>query len=283
MTRDTHRQSVPDRARRRAIRAYAARLGVPYSVAARLLKAQTARPLGRYADVLPTTGEDHRAWLFALRESRRFDLRVRDTRLAADLPLGRAAHLTDRFPALRGTTSLYDGEDRQTVLAMLYAVVAFESPAVVPSPAELSWVAELGEETAVDTACSELDRAARLLLDQESWRLWTRVEAALAAGLASGERRVRDAATGLDRELRSVVLRHSLDGARQTLDAVLTAAFDGHAPGTRVRIAAGQHAGRTGTVVGAHWQPAGGPPTGYEIRTDPETVTVSGADIATPD
>jgi hypothetical protein len=154
-------------------------------VAARLLRAQSSRSHPRQLDDLPAFGEDHRAWLFALRESRRFALRVRDTRLATDLPLGRAAHLVERFPAVLGSGSNGDGgEGRQTVLAMLYTVVAFESPRIVPSAAELAWVAELGEETAVDTVCSALDRAARLLLDQESWRLWTRVEAALAAVLA---------------------------------------------------------------------------------------------------
>ena len=81
MTRDTHRHSVPDRARRREIRAYAARLGVSYSVAARLLAAQKSRPsIGLPVDP-PAPGGDHRAWLFALRESRRFDLRVRDTQI----------------------------------------------------------------------------------------------------------------------------------------------------------------------------------------------------------
>jgi hypothetical protein len=278
MTRDTQRQSVPDRARRRAIRAYAARLGVPYSVAARLLRTQNSWPLKRHRDDLPATGEDHRAWLFALRESRRFAVRVHDTRLAADVPLGRATHLTERFPSM--SDALYAGERRRTVLGMLYAVAAFESPATVPSAAELAWVAELGEETAVDTACSALDRAARLLLDQESWRLWPRVEAALTAGIAGDDRRVRDAAVTLDRDLRSVVLRHSLDGARHTLDAVLTIAVAGHPPGTRVRIVAGTHGGREGIVVGARWR-AAGPPAGYEIRADADTLTVAGADIAT--
>jgi len=225
MTRDKHRPPVPDRARRRAIRAYAARTGVSYSVAARLLRAQTSRPSHRRSDDPPAIGGDHRGSLFALRESRRFDLRVRDTRLAADLPLGRAAHLVERFTPLRGgAVTRDDGENRRTVLAMLYAVVAVESPAIVPSPADLAWVAELGEEAGVDTVCSAVDRAARRLLDQERWRLWTRVEAALAAAISSDDRRARDAARGLDRELRSVVLRHSLDGVRQVLDAVLATA-----------------------------------------------------------
>jgi hypothetical protein len=222
MTRDTHRHSVPDRARRRAIRAYATHLGVSYSVAARLLAAQKSRPsMGLPADA-PALGGDHRAWLFALRESRRLDQRVHDTRLAADLPMGRAVHLTERFPSTRG-------EHRATVLGLLYVVVTHESPSSVPAPADLAWVAELGEEAAVDIVCTGVDRAARLLLDEDGWRLWVRVEAALASAIAGDDRRVRDTATELDARFRSVVLRRSLDGARQTLDAVLSADDAGRA------------------------------------------------------
>jgi len=215
MTRDTHRHSVPDRARRREIRAYAARLGVSYSVAARLLAAQKSRPSIGFSADPPAPGGDHRAWLFALRESRRFDQRVRDTRLGAGLPMGRAVHLTERFQAPAG-------EHRATVLGLLYVVVTHESPALVPAPADLAWVAELGEEAAVDTVLTRVDRAARQLLDEDRWRLWVRVEAALGAAVAGADRRVRDAATELDAQFRSVVLRRSLDGARQTLDAVLS-------------------------------------------------------------
>jgi hypothetical protein len=283
MTRDTHRAPVPDRARRRAIRAYAARFGVTYSVAARLLRAQISASTGRHLGDPPALAKDHRAWLFALRESRRFELRVRDTRLAADLPLGRATHLTERFPPLRnGALPLYTGDGRQTVLGLLYAVVAVESPASVPGAEERAWVAELGEETAVDAVCAALDRTARLLLDQASWRLWPRVETALATFLAGSDRRARDAAVGLDRQFRSTVLRGSLDGARHILDAVLAAAVAGHPPGTRVRVTAGPLRGHSATVVGVRWS-ADGPPTGYDLHAAGVTVTVGGADVTVPD
>ena len=246
MTVTKRRRPIPDRARRRATRALAAQLGVAYSVAARLLS---------------TGADEHRAWLFAMRERRTFHARVRDTREAADLPLGRAAHLTARFPRLHTPAGLlYDGRSRQAVLAMLYAVVAHESPALVPGAAELKWVAELGEEPAVDVTCAALDRAARLLLEQDRWRLWTRVEAALAAGVAGSDRRRRDAAVTLGRELRTVHPRESLPGVRHTLDALLVEAYGGPPPGTR--------RGAT-TVVGACWS-RGGPPTGYAIHRDGE-------------
>jgi len=281
MTGTQRRRSVSDRARRRAIRALAARLGVPYSVAARLLAAQMTEPAGRRRPGFPIGADEHRAWMFAVREHRPFHSRVRDTRQAVDLPLGRGAHLAVRFPPLRALTGigpLYDGEGRQTTLAMLYAVLTYESPALVPTAEELAWVAELGEEEAVDIACAALDRAARLLLDDDRWRLWTRVEAALTAGEAGPDRRVRDAAITLGRELRSVSLRGSLGGVRQILDALLVEAYDCHPPGTRVRVG-----GLAATVVGVRWARSG-PPTGYEVRldTEPTTYLVAADDLTTP-
>ncbi|GAA4724907.1 hypothetical protein [Phytohabitans rumicis] len=263
MTTTERRRSVPDRARRRAIRALATRLGVAYSVAARLLTDQT--PAGGHRWTAPPAGTDeHRAWLFALREQRPFHARVRDTRQATDLPLGRAAHLTARYPRLRaaGVDPLYDGPGRQTTLAMLYAVLAHESPQLLPTAGELTWVAELGEEAAVDIPCAALDRAARLLLDDDRWRLWTRVEAALTAGEAGPDRRVRDVAITLGRELRAVSLRGSVDGVRHILDALLVEAYEGHPPGARVRVG-----DLAATVVGVRWSRTG-PPTGYEVRLD---------------
>jgi hypothetical protein len=262
------RRPVPDRARKRAVRALAAELGVAYSVAARLLAAKTPTPTGFQRPNFPIDGDEHRAWMFAAREHRPFTSRVRDTRLAADLPLGRAEHLVGRFPPLRATTGigpLYHGEGRETTIAMLYAVLEHESPNLLPPTDELAWAAELGEETAVDIACAALDRAARHLLDHDRWQLWVRVEAALTAGEAAQGRRVRDAAITLGRELRSTSLRSALDGVGHILDALLVEPYDCHPPGTRVRV--GNH---LGTVVNAHWEKTGAP-TGYGVRLDTQT------------
>jgi len=271
MSGTRNRRSVPDRARKRAIRALAAELGVAYSVAARLLRAQTPAPAPRRRRPgFPIGADEHRAWMFAAREHRTFHARVRDTRLAADLPLGRAAHLASRFPPLRATAGigpLYHGEGRETTIAMLYAVLAHESPSLLPPAGEVAWAAELGEEAAVDIAVGTLDRAARRLLDHDRWQLWVRVEAALTAGEASADRRVRDAAITLGRELRSTSLRNSLDGARHILDALLVEPYECHPPGTRVRVG-----GRPGTVIGAQWEQTG-PPSGYRIRLDSESDT----------
>jgi hypothetical protein len=196
MTGKKPRRSVTDRARRRAIRAHATALGVPYSVAARLLATQP---------------DSHRAWLSAMRESRSFALRQRDTRLAADLPLGRAAHLAERFPPASGP-----------VLAMLYAVL---EPAY-PSPEQLAWVADLGEETAVDFVCADLDRAARQLLDLDPWLLCTKIETALLAGLQSDDRSKRDVAKTLIPEFRTMIPRKALGAARHLLDELLDSAVN---------------------------------------------------------
>lgn len=241
MTGTRTRRPVPDRARKRAIRALAAQLGVSYSVAARLI------------------ADEHRAWIFAAREQRTFHARVTDTRLAADLPLGRAAHLVRRFPPMRAFGPLYTGEARETVLGVLFAVILHESPELLPPAEELAWAAELGEESAVDITCAAVDRAARLLLDGDRWRLWARVDAALAAWESSSDRRLRDAAITLGRVLRSTSLRASVDGARQILDAVLVEPYEGDPPGARITVD-----GRTRTVTGVRWEHTG-PPAGYDV------------------
>ncbi|HEX6683709.1 MAG TPA: hypothetical protein VF062_12980 [Candidatus Limnocylindrales bacterium] len=286
MTGKKPRRSVTDRARRRAIRALAGRLGVAYSVAARLL-AQPLRDAGAGIATLFPVGEDkHRAWLFAMREQRTYHLRLHDTRLAADLPLGRAAHLAERFPPLRrlraGFAPLYDGEGRQAAIAMLYAVLAHEAPTRLPAAEELDWVAGLGEETAVDLICAAVDRAARLLLDENPWRLFTRIETALAALMDSES---RDAARTLSPQFRTLIPRRSLAGARHTLDALLVAAHNGHhPPGAEVQLLGGPWEGRHAVVIGARWQEQG-PPTHYEVRVDAAEaiVTVDATDVAAPE
>jgi hypothetical protein len=259
------RQPVPGRARKRAIRAQAARAGVPYAVAARQLGAGAVEhaagpgatdatpgwlPASQGRTVYPAGSDSHRRWLVACRQRRDAAQRLLDTRLAADLPAGRARHLTERFPPTRGEHGsgvgpLYHGAGRGGLLAALYQLLAGERPDLVPSVGALAWEAELGEETAIDTACARLDRAARRLLDAGPADLYPRLAA--VAGTVPG--------------------RPAFEGARQILDALLVVAEDGHAPGTRVRLLAGPDAGASGTIVGALWSHSG-PPSGYEVRPD---------------
>jgi hypothetical protein len=279
------RKAIPDRARKRAIRAEAARTGVAYSVAARQYEdarcrvdpanwaaGETLASQGR--TVYPASTDTHRQWLIDCRARWSASQRVQDARRAADLPGGRALHLADRFPPTRGEDGtgvglLYHGDGRQDALALLYTVIAHERPDLLPSTGDLAWEAEMGEETAVDTACAKLDRAARLLLDGDRTSLWTRVDTALEAAQSHHDWRVSDEAIRLAAGFRahSPSIGLSLEGTRQILDAVLVVGDDGHAPGTRVRMLAEPYPAGTATIVGAVWA-ATGPPIRYEVNPD---------------
>jgi hypothetical protein len=285
MSEPKRRRPVPDRARKRAIRAYALQAGVSYSVAARHLDLSAAVdiPASRGRTVYPPGSDEHRRWLIAARERRSYDLRVRDTRRATDLPIGRAGHLVERFPSLRGEPAsgvdlLYCGDSRAAAIALLYTVVGHERPDLLPLASELTWMAELGEESAVDLASAGIDRAARAVLDDDRWSMWTRVESAVAAGQRSSDRSRTSAARELAAELRTLSLRSSVDGARHTLDALLVCGEDGHAPGTRVRILPRPYRGRLATIVGARWASTGAP-VGYDVRPDADPTTL----IVAPD
>jgi hypothetical protein len=239
--------------------------------------------------VYPPSSDEHRWWLIAVREQRSYERRVRDCRVAVGLPLGRAEHLVERFGSTRGEPGtgvgpLYAGESRWAVLAMLYAVARHEHPSVVPSADELAWLADLGEDAAVDIACAALDRTARAVVDDDRWRMWTRVESALAAAGAGPDRRAREAAIVLGQQFRDLTVRSSVDGARHTLDALLVSTEHGHAPGTRVRILIRPYRGRLGTIVGAHWS-SSGRPTAYDVRPDavPHPVTADPTALTRPE
>ncbi|MEV4387674.1 hypothetical protein AB0J68_18475 [Micromonospora sp. NPDC049580] len=291
----SRRTPVPGRARRRAIREQAARSGVAYSVAARQLESVGLAPgetLATYGRTIYPIGVDpYRQLLVDRRERRSFDERRADTRRAAALPEGRAAHLVDRFPPSRGPAGtgvggLYHGEGRQELLAMLYLVVAAESPGLLPEVGDVAWIAELGEDTAVDTACADADREARRLLDREPARLWSAIEEALVAAKAGLDWQLRQGAIRQGALLRTMMTPRlgyagepyvpglPITGVRQILDALLIVADDGHAPGTRVRRVAGTDDAQLATIVGARWGSAG-PPVGYLVWPDRATTPVS--------
>lgn len=272
------RKAAPGRARKRAVRDYAAQANVPYSVAARQLAAPPA-PAPADRTIYPPGGDAHRVWLIECRGRRTAQQRVADTRRSADLPFGRAEHLVERFPSSRGVDgtgvgSLYHGTGRVETLALLYYVVARESPQVLPKTGELAWTAEMGEETAMDTICAGLDRSARLLLDDDDMSLRTRIRAALDAGTAHHQVQVRSdsarlgavfraADTEIDREgVWESRLGLALTGVSHTLDAALVVNEDGHAPGTRVLLG-----GLPATIVSAAWDRSG-PPRRYVVTVD---------------
>jgi hypothetical protein len=295
---DTRRNPKSGRARKRAIRAQAARAGVAYSVAARQLEAAGLQPgetissFGR--TVYPTGFDSYRQRCIERRERRSHEERIADTRRAAILPDGRAQHLVERFPPTRGRRGtgigpLYHGECRQELLSMLYVTVAAESPGLVPAVGDLAWMAELGEETALDTACAELDREARALLDRDPTALRCAIEEALAVGEHSTDWRIRREAirlTALYQVMMSprdghdgqpYVAAPPIEGVGQILDAVLIVADDGHAPGTRVRVLAEAYRGRAATIAGALWGRPPGPPIGYVVWLDDSDQVLSAA------
>ncbi|MFI5925784.1 hypothetical protein ACIA3K_07320 [Micromonospora sp. NPDC051543] len=291
----SRRSPVAGRARRRAIREQAARTGVGCAVAARQLDSAGLKPgktLATYGrTIYPTSVDPYRQALVDHRERRSFAERVADTRRAATLPEGRAAHLVERFPPSRGPAGsgvgrLYHGEGRQELLAMLYLVVAAESPGLLPEVGDVAWIAELGEDTAVDTACADVDREARRLLEETPTRLWSAIEEALAVVEAGGDGQLRHAAVRQAALLRTMMTPRlgsaaelyvpglPAAGVGQILDALLIVADDGHAPGTRVRRVAGADDARLATIVGARWGSAG-PPVGYLVWPDGATAPVS--------
>jgi len=289
------RTPTSGRARKRAIREQAARTGVAYSVAARHIESVGLQPgetLSSYGRTIYPIGFDpHRQLLVERRERRSFQERVADTRRASILPDGRARHLAERFPPSRGRAgtgvgTLYHGEGREDLLSMVYLVVAVESPGLLPDVGDLAWIAELGEDTALDTACAEVDREARRLLDREPLALWSAIEEGLAVAEAGADRRIRQEAIRQTAHLRAMMTPRvgctgepevqglPIAGARQILDALLIIADDGHAPGTRVRLRTGAGEAPPATIVGARWG-ASGPPVGYLVWLDGATAPLS--------
>ncbi|MDG6103326.1 hypothetical protein Daura_36485 [Dactylosporangium aurantiacum] len=236
--------------------------------AARLAGGRAAHLVERFPAGRETTGQDT-----AARGAAGQDTAARERAGRERTGQGIGGHGT----AGRGAGGLYyAGDGLDDLLAMLYLVVAREAPGLVPAALDLAWTAELGEETAVDIECAEVDRAARLVLDDGVAGLWGRVEAAVRAGQDDASPAIRHDADRLTLVCRAFTMpvegadgepyvrRAPWRGAGQVLDALLVVAEDGHAPGTRVRLAGSAAAG---TIVGAGWG-AAGPPVRYEVRFD---------------
>jgi hypothetical protein len=269
------------------VRAHAAETGVAYSVAARQLAAAGLSPgetLGNAGRTVYPVALARGRWSIVAREERTAADKLSASRTAARLPAGRARHLTDRFPPGEvAGIGFYDGALRAELLAMVYLVAAHEAPGLVPPPLDLAWTAELGEETAVDTACADLDRTARAVLDDRAAQRWHRIDAALNAAQHHAEPAIRYAAdllTLAHRRLTTPTETPSGEpqvpptpwrGVRQTLDALLIVAEDGHAPGTRIRLP-GKGPRREGTITGVVWSTAGAP-TAYDITLDDDPTT----------
>jgi hypothetical protein len=234
--------------------------------------------------VYPKAIDSGNRWTIASRERRSADEKAKDTRRAAQLPSGRALHLVNRFPAIDGPAgsgvgALYDGlggPERAAALAMLYLVLITNHPSIVPDLSELAWAASLGEETAVDLACTYVDRGARLLLDDTHDQLPHLIESALRVARTHRDPRIQHAAVRLTACYDALSTPRGYEseepprlslprGVQQILDALLVVADDGHAPGTQVRVLAEDGMGAPGTITGVIWD-EDGPPISYMVN-----------------
>jgi hypothetical protein len=242
---------------------HAAAWGVPYSVAAR----QIGSPSRALPAFLASCGRtvypvQDGSWVQA-RLNRTLEESIVDARRAAALPFGRATHLAERFPSAigrHGAGLFYHGQGRMETIALAYLAVCLKTPSLVPNEADLQWIAELGEESAIDLACTGIDRAARHLLGGPLVRVTTILVSAVIQAATDRDGKLGQPAIELARALEGT--RLPLTGARQILDALLVVANGGHAPGTRVQLR-----DQPGTIVGLHWAAAGSP-CGYEVRLD---------------
>ncbi|MEK8106068.1 hypothetical protein NKG94_14535 [Micromonospora sp. M12] len=124
---------------------------------------------------------------------------------------------------------------------MLYLVIAAESPGCCRG-GRPRLGRGAGEDTALDTACADVDREARRLLDREPLVLWSIIQESLAVAERSGDWQIRQDAIRQAALLRTMMTPRvgyagepyveglPVVGARQILDALLIVADDGHAP-----------------------------------------------------
>ncbi|MEV6967583.1 hypothetical protein AB0M47_21010 [Hamadaea sp. NPDC051192] len=273
-----------DKTRKTAARALAAQQGISYTAALRRMNGDPGRP----ASVPPPPGVDP---LREYYQQARVTIwtpeqHAHEARRATLVAGGRAWHLADRYPPLKPKSHygfVFGGTGVMSnvlALELLYLVALHEQPDLWPDPKHLAWVAELADTDAVDAACAELDRAARLVVDGDHKRLHSeRIPAALEAGRQLPDRRRREEAARVAsgyHQATKVPYGYNEAGfpqyagvqiraARQVLDATLTATSGGYAPGNRVEVSSGEHTGATGLVIGIEWA-VSGPPAEYVIE-----------------
>ncbi|RJQ70543.1 hypothetical protein D5S17_28865 [Pseudonocardiaceae bacterium YIM PH 21723] len=189
----------------------------------------------------------------------------------------RPRHLADWW--LDGPT--YGGWERRLALDLLYVVALHERPELLPDAELLAELVAAGEPMPVDAAFAELDRYARLLMENGWWestlRFVERARAILEPQAAThDDPRAREFAASLlgqvDREFtpydydseygHPLIRGIGMSGALQTLDAMLCSSQGGFPPGTVVQ----RHRDGSFAVVGkCLWSPTGGSPTHYAL------------------
>ena len=214
----------------------------------------------------------------------REDVRRHEASRALDVPGGRSWHLGGRWTSPRGTGFLWYDHLRtaRNVLALLYSVVLWENPSLAIDDKTRSWLLEQGADDRAlgmfDSACYDLDRAARMLAGQHSGDSRhsagtnERIAAYLATepGPGNSERAVRAGWRRLHTPHRDaegyeyVILPWA--NTRQILDAVLIRATGGILPGTPVRVNSGPHQDTDSHVETAWWSEDAQAPTGYILH-----------------
>ncbi len=212
----------------------------------------------------------------------REDVRRHEASRALDVPGGRSWHLGGRWTSPRGAGLFFDHQrNARTVLEMLYTVVLWETPSLAIDDKTRAWLLEQGADDRAlgmfDSACYDLDRAARMLAGQHfgDSRHSAGTDERIAAYLASEPHGDRERGTRAawrraftpftDSEgYEHVILPWS--GTRQILDAVLIRATGGLLPGTPVRVNSGPHKDTDSYIDTAWWSEDAQAPTGYILN-----------------
>lgn len=199
-------------------------------------------------------------------------------RMAAELTGGRARHLADWYPE---GWAPYHGSTRDLALELLYVITLHDWPDLAPDPARLAALIAAGDPAPIDAAFAELDRHARLLIDDglypSTGELVGQATSILQQQAASPNWRERENAQRVlgqlgramtpydhDDDGRPQVTGISMPGALATLDAMLCSSQGGFPPATVVSYR-DQGARVLAEVQRCVWAPVGGPPVRYAL------------------
>lgn len=262
-------------------RALATRENISYTAARRRLADQDPPQLVMTAATTcppACDGSDHpravcRPWQPKDAKGARFEVRR-----AAELPTGRADGLARRNET-PGSIMMVP----KWLLALVYAMLTDQAPALLPDRAALRAAVEADDLDAVDTLMEPLDRAAARLLTKVPSQWWDDVKPRVDAYAAAVETSRAPSnwyeieadhtlAQLIDQWHRAWTPVQNSGGywdppgvlwlaPKDWMDKLLTARHGGHAPGARVRLADGRQA----VVYSAEWGEAG-PPTAYRLR-----------------
>ncbi|MFE2528752.1 hypothetical protein ACFXEL_31535 [Streptomyces sp. NPDC059382] len=288
-----------DKRAKRAARELAAREGISYTAARRLLaetedhqeQRDPEPPLTRTAaHVCPEgcDGSGHvgvACWAWRPQD-------VRGTvawaiRRSAELPGGRAEQLAERGERPKTQAerwSHFHGWEARWLLALVFAMLADQEPDVLPDRARLRAAVEAGDAAAIEEVMDPLDRAAARLMTKEADRWWREVKPRLDAYAADVAADIRYPNTW--HEVEHYAARDRLVERWRTawepvrndngymdapgvmwvapkgwLDMVLVDRHGGFEPHTRVRLVDG----RPAVVYAVEWGEAG-PPLAYRVR-----------------